>query len=194
MKRALLRTKSNIKLTGRAVTVVVLGLLAAALAVEAQPAGKVPRIGVLTGTPGRESPRWATFRERLREFGYVEGQTIAIEWRSSGGRAERYPDLAAELVRLKVDVMVAVDNPATAAAQRATRTIPIVMVLAMDPVATGFVGSLARPGGNITGLTVQATELQGKALQLLKEAVPTASQVAVLWDPTKTAADAAQPR
>ena len=169
----------------RAVTVVVLVFLAAPLAVNAQPAGKVWRIGVLTGLASIESPRYAPFRAALREFGYVQGQNIVIEARSSGGRAERFPDLAAELVRLKVDVIVAGDNPAIAAAQGATRTIPIVMVLAMDPVATGFVGSLARPGGNITGLTVQATELQGKALQLLKEAVPAASRVAVLWDPTE---------
>ena len=158
--------------------------LAAPPAVEAQ-AGKVWRIGVLTGAPTGESPRWAPFREALREFGYVEGQNIALEWRPSGGKAERFPDLAAELVRLKVDVIVADGNPAIAAAQRATRTIPIVMVLAMDPVASGFAGSLARPGGNITGLSVQATDLHGKTLQLLKEAVPTASRVAVLWDPTE---------
>ena len=115
----------------------------------------------------------------------MEGQNIAFEWRLSGGRPERFPALAAELARLQVDVIVAGDNPAIAAAQQATSTIPIVMVLAMDPVRTGFVGSLARPGGNTTGLTVQGTDIQGKALQLLKEAVPTASRVAVLWDATE---------
>jgi len=162
-----------------------LSLLTAPLAAEAQPAGKVWRIGVLPGNAGPESPRGVAFREGLRALGYVEGQNIAIEWRLSGGSAERLPDFAAELVRLKVDVIVAGDNPATAAAQRATSTIPIVMVLAMDPVRTGFVSSLARPGGNITGLTVQGTDIQGKALQLLKEAVPTASRVAVLWNPTE---------
>ena len=159
-------------------------LFAAPLAVEAQ-TGKVWRIGVLTGSTAQSSPRWVPFREALREFGYVDGQNIALEWRSSGFRAERFPDLAAELVRLKVDVIVAGDNPAIAAAQKATRTVPIVMVLAMDPVASGFAGSLARPGGNITGLTVQGTDLQGKTLQLLKEAVPTASRVAVLWGPDR---------
>ena len=184
--RATVRRRSD---DGRCTTyLVALALslvLFAAPAVEAQ-TGKVWRIGVLTGAATAESsPRWAPFREALREFGYVEGQNIALEWRASGGRAERLPDLAAELVRLKVDVIVAADNPATAAAQKATRTIPIVMVLAMDPVASGFAGSLARPGGNITGLTVQATDLQGKTLQLLNEAVPTASRVAVLWDPTE---------
>jgi ABC-type uncharacterized transport system substrate-binding protein len=158
-------------------------LFAAPPAVDAQ-AGKVWRIGVL-GTATAESPRWAPFHEALSEFGYVEGQNIALEWRPSGGKAERLPDLAAELVRLKVDVIVAAGNPAIAAAQKATRTIPIVMVLALDPVASGFARSLARPGGNITGLTIQATDLQGKTLQLLKEAVPTASRVAVLWDPTE---------
>ena len=139
---------------------------------------KVWRIGVLTGTP-REEPRWTPFHQGLRERGYVEGQNIAFEWRLSGGSAERFPDLAAELVCLKVDVIVASDNPAIAAAQRATSTIPIVMVGSGDPVRTGFVGSLARPGGNITGLSGQGPDIQGKALQLLKEAVPTASRVAL---------------
>ena len=142
------------------------------------------RIGVLANARA-ESPRWAPFHGALREFGYVEGQNIAVEWRASDGRAERLPDLAAELVRLKVDVIVADGNAAIAAAQRATKTIPIVTVLAMDPVASGFAANLARPGGNITGLTTQATDLQGKILQLLKEAVPTASRVTVLWDPTE---------
>jgi putative ABC transport system substrate-binding protein len=173
------------KVTLCVVTGVVLVLLAAPLAGQAQPAGKVWRIGVLSGRVTAESPDGMAFRKGLRELGYVEGQHIAIEWRVSGGSAERLPALAAELVRLPVDVIVASDNPAIAAAQNATRTIPIVMVLAMDPVRTEFVGSLAQPGGNTTGLTTQATDLQGKALQLLKEAVPTASRVAVLWDPTE---------
>jgi putative ABC transport system substrate-binding protein len=161
-----------------------LSLLAVPFASGAQPAGKVWRIGVLIGAP-RETPRYAPFHQGLRELGYVEGQNLVLEWRSSGGQAERFPALAAELVRLQVDVIVAGDNPAIAAAQQATSTIPIVMVLAMDPVRTGFVGSLARPGGNTTGLSVQATDIQGKALQLLKEAVPTAFRVAVLWDATE---------
>ena len=173
------------KVTRCAVTVMVLALLTAPLAVHAQSAGKVWRIGVLTGLHAPESPRGSAFRQGLRALGYVEGQNLAIEWRLSGGQAERFPDLAAELVRLNVDVIVASDNPAIAAAQQATSTIPIVMVLAMDPVRTGFVGSLARPGGNTTGLTVQATDIQGKALQLLKDAVPTVSRVVVLWDATE---------
>ena len=125
------------------------------------------------------------FHDSLRGLGYVEGQNIAFEWRSSGGRAERFPELAAELTRLKVDLIVASDNPAIAAAQRATKTIPIVMVGSMDPVASGFAESLARPGGNITGQTVQGTELQGKLLQILKEAVPAISRVGILWVPTE---------
>jgi putative ABC transport system substrate-binding protein len=178
----------TMKVTLCAVTVVVLVLLTVPLAAGAPPAGKVWRIGVLAGRQAlesAESPRGVSFRQGLRDLGYVEGQNIVLEWRSSGGQAERFPDLAAELVRLKVDVIVATDNPAIAAAQRATSTIPIVMVLAQDPVRTGFVGSLARPGGNTTGLTFQGTDIQGKALQLLKDAVPTASSVAVLWDPTE---------
>jgi putative ABC transport system substrate-binding protein len=115
----------------------------------------------------------------------VEGQNLAFEWRVSGGQAARLPDLAAELVRLQVDVIVASDNPAIAAAQHATSTIPIVMVLPQDPVRTGFVRSLAQPGGNITGLTTQATDIQGKALQLLKDAVLTVALVAILWDATE---------
>jgi putative ABC transport system substrate-binding protein len=176
------------KVTLYAVTAVVLVLLTVPLAAGAPPAGKVWRIGVLGGrqaVASAESPGGASFRQGLRALGYVEGQNIVIEWRSSGGQVERLPDLATELVRLKVDVIVATDNPAIAAAQRATSTIPIVMVQAMDPARTGFVDSLARPGGNTTGLTVQGTDVQGKALQLLKDAVPTVSRVAVLWAPTE---------
>ena len=154
------------------------------LAVNAQHGDKVWRIGYLSGLP-RESPRAVPFHEGLRELGYLEGRNIVLEWRYSGGRAERFADLAAELVRLKVDVIVAGDNPAIAAAQRATRTIPIVMTAAMDPVASGFAASLARPGGNLAGLTAQATDLHPKTLQLLKEAVPTATRVAILWNPTE---------
>ena len=150
------------------------------LAPKAQQAGKVPRVGILTSS--KPQPRVDAFLTGLRDFGYVDGQNILLEWRPSDGKAERLPNLAADLVRLKVDVLVAVDNPSIVSAQKATRTIPIVMVLATDPVSMGFVASLARPGGNITGLANQATELQGKALQLLKEVIPTASRVAVLWN------------
>ena len=157
------------------------------LAVEAQQVDKVWRIGILASFP--ETGRMTPFLEMLRKLGYFEGQNIVIEWRAARGRAERFPELAAELARLKVDVIVAGDNPAIAAAQKATKTIPIVMVLAQDPVASGFARSLARPGGNLTGLTVQGTELQGKTLQILKEAVPTASRVGILWVPTEHGRD-----
>jgi len=159
-------------------------LLAAPLAAEAQQTGKVWRIGVLSGSSA-DAPWWKPFHDSLRGLGYVEGQNIAFEWRLSGGRAERFPDLAADLVRLKVDVIVASDNPAIAAAQKATKTIPIVMVGSMDPVTSGFAESLARPGGNITGLSSQGTDLQGKLLQILKEAVPDISRVGILWVPTE---------
>jgi len=159
-------------------------ILSAPLAGEAQQAGKISQIGLLFNTPP-DAPRLVPFREGLRELGYIEGKNIAFVWRPSHGRTERYTELAGELVRLKVDVIVAPDNPTIAAAQKATKTIPIVMILAMDPVGTGFVGSLARPGGNITGLTTQSPETQGKTLQLLKEAVPSLSRVAILWDPTE---------
>jgi putative ABC transport system substrate-binding protein len=172
-----------LRLIGLAV-VLTLNLILAPLAAQAQQAGKVYRIGVLTGSPP-DSPRWTPFREGLRQLGYIEGQNMAVEWRVSGGRAERLPELAAELARLKVDVIVATDNPAIAAAQKATRAIPIVMVLSMDPVASGFAESLARPGGNITGVTVQGTDLQGKILQILKEAIPTVTRVGILWIPTE---------
>lgn len=172
------------KLILSAITAVLVALLAVPLIANAQDAKKTPRIGVLMPqAPGGRGT--AALREGLRELGYVEGRNIAIEWRFAGGKAEQFPDLAAELVRVKVDVIVATINPAVAAAQRATSTIPIVMVMATGPVGSGFVVSLARPAGNTTGLTTQATDLHGKWLQLLKEAVPNASRMAVLWDPAE---------
>ncbi len=158
----------------------ILLLLAAAPHVGAQQPSKVPRIAVLGPGIFRSA-----FDEGLRQFGYVEGKNIAIEWRGTSGRSEQFHESAAELVRLKVDVIVAANNPAVAAAQKATATIPIVMVLATDPVGLGFVTSLGRPAGNITGLSMQTPELAGKRLQLLKEAVPQLARVAVLWDPTE---------
>ena len=156
--------------------------LAGSLGAQAQTPKTVARIGVVSSlTP--DTPRAAELKRGLRERGYVEGQNLVIEWRPSLGRAERFPELAADLARLKVDVIVASDNPAIAAARQATSTIPIVMVTATDPVGTGFVASLARPGGNVTGLTFVATETQGKSLQVLKEAVPRARRVALLWNP-----------
>ena len=157
-----------------------LGVLTAHLAAEAQ-AGKVPRIGVLTG--GAADAFVVGLRQGLRELGYVEGQSFALEIRSADGVPERLPGLAAELVRLKVDVLVAPSNLTIAPAHRATTSIPIVMTNAIDPVASGFVATLARPGGNVTGLTIQSPDVIGKPLQLLKDVVPDLAKVAVFWDP-----------
>jgi putative ABC transport system substrate-binding protein len=164
---------------------ILFGLLVAALSAEAQQAGKVYRIGYLRGRSGSPTinPRQIAFRQRLRELGYIEGQNLVIEDRSAEDKHERFPDLAAELVRLKVDVIVTPPSPrAIRAAQRATRTIPIVMSGSnRDPVEAGFVVSLARPGGNITGVTTLDSALHGKRLELLKEAFPRISHVAILW-------------
>ncbi len=160
------------------------GLLAAPLAAEAQ-AGKVYRIGFLSPQSADDiTPCLEAFRQRLREVGDVEGQNMAIVPRYADGRPDRLPGMAAEFVRLNVDIILALNNPATAAAKRATRTIPIVM-MATDPVGQGFVASLARPGGNITGLSGQFAEIGGKRFALLREALPKVSRVAVLWDPTE---------
>jgi putative tryptophan/tyrosine transport system substrate-binding protein len=146
--------------------------------------GEVPRIAFLTTTSPESSPTTDAFRRGLRDLGWVEGQNIIVGWRWGRGSTERFPDFAAEVVRLKVDLIVAANDPAGYAAQKATKTIPIVIGLMGDPVGSGFVASLARPGGNITGLSFQqGPDIIGKALQLLKEAVPTLSRVAVLWDP-----------
>lgn len=169
----------------KSVSVVVLVLvLLAPVAVQAQQPAKAARIGVLSSLTA-DAPRAQALREGLRQYGYVEGRNIAIEWRPSSGRAERFAELAADLVHRKVDIIVASDNPAIAAALGATKSIPIVMITATDPVGTGFISSLARPGGNITGLTFQAPEVQGKSLQLLKEALPRATRMAALWNPSE---------
>ena len=158
-----------------------LGLLAAPLAAEAQQAEKVARIGVLRqGSP--PDPLVESFRQGLRELGYAEGRNISIEYRWAEGRAERLPELAADLVRLKVDVIVAAGTDARAA-KRASTTIPIVMPISVDPVRLGLVSSLARPGGNVTGLASLFEELGGKWMELLKEALPGISRMAVLRDP-----------
>jgi putative ABC transport system substrate-binding protein len=169
------------------VVTLALALVTAPLAADAQPAAKVYRIGLLGGyspTSKEASHLWEGFFQGLRELGYVEGQNILIEGRFYGDRNERLPALAAELVRLKVDVIVAGAPPAPEAAQRATSTIPIVMTIHADPVGSGLVASLASPGRNVTGLSTLSPELMGKRLQLLKEAVPGISRVAVLSDPT----------
>jgi putative tryptophan/tyrosine transport system substrate-binding protein len=161
-------------------------LLALCASAEAQQPKKVPRIGYLSNTDAAtDSARAEGIRLALRELGYIEGQNIAIEYRYAEGKVDRAPEHAAELVRLKVDIIVvASGDPWIRAAKNATKTIPIVMVgVGSDPVRAGFVESLARPGGNVTGLTALNTELGGKRLELLKEAVPKLSRVAVLYDP-----------
>jgi putative ABC transport system substrate-binding protein len=161
-------------------------LLAVAVIADAQQPKKVPRIGYLSASdPARESARSEAIRQALRELGYIEGQNIAIEYRYSKGRVDRAPELAAELVRLKVDIIVVTGGDSwIRAAMNATKTIPIVMVgSGIDPVKAGLVESLARPGGNVTGITNISGELGGKRLELLKEAVPKVARVAVLYDP-----------
>jgi len=164
-----------------AIVVLAFGLIA-----EAQQAGKVPRIGFLSGSPPSSiTARTEAFRQGLRDLGYVEGKNIVIEWRSGEGKRDRFPALAADLVRLKVDVIVTAGPLVTRAAKQATSTIPIVMAQDPDPVGNGFVASLARPGGNITGLSSLAPGLTGKQLELLKEIVPKLSRVAVFETSTR---------
>ncbi len=154
---------------------------------DAQQAKKVPRIGMLIPvSPAAAAGNIDAFRQGLRNRGWVDGQNIAVETRYSE-RAEWLPDLAAELVQLKVDVIVTWGTPAARAAENATSTIPIVMAAAIDPVGTGLVSSLARPGGNLTGLSSGGAELSGKALELLREIVPRVTRVAVVWNPDNPA-------
>src|SRR5712691_2161119 len=166
------------------VVTLTLSLLVAPLTAEAQQATNVHRIGRLSaGSPTAPNPNLEAFRQGLRELGYVEGQNLIIESRYAEGSEERLPDLAAELVRLKVEVIVAGGSSTIRAAQHATRTIPIVMAVSYDPVGRGLVASLARPGGNTTGVSTLGTELPGKRLELLKETVPQSARVAVLANP-----------
>jgi len=159
-------------------------LLAVAVIADAQQPKKVPRVGYLSATdPAREFARAEAIRLALRELGYIEGQNIAIEYRYGEGKRDRYPELAAELVRLKVDIIVA-EGGTVQAAKNATKTIPIVMMgTGTDPVVAGLIDSLARPGGNVTGITLLSRELGGKRLELLKEAASKVARVAVLYDP-----------
>jgi len=161
-----------------------LGLLAGPLPAEAQKAGKVPRIGFLwpRGDPNAPGHVAEIFWEALRDVGYIKGKNIVIEYRGAEGKRDRIPSLVAELVQIKVDVLVIAGLPAVRAAKQATKTIPIVMLMGANPVATGMVDSLARPGGNITGLSILFKELSGKRLELLKEVVPKISRVGVLWN------------
>jgi putative tryptophan/tyrosine transport system substrate-binding protein len=160
-----------------------LGLLVAPLAADAQPPAKVARIGYLLGTTRAQEPLLEVFLEAMRALGYVEGQNLVIEYRAAEGQYERFPALAAELVQLKVDVLLAVITPAALAAKQATTTIPIVMLGVGDPVGSGLVASLARPGGNVTGVSVLQPEVVGNQLEFLKAVLPTVSRVAVLWNP-----------
>jgi putative ABC transport system substrate-binding protein len=161
-------------------------LLAVGVTAQAQQPKEVFRIGYLSGSPPSAIAEWIeTFRQGLRELGYMEGKNIIIEWRSGEGKRDRLPALAAELVRLKVDLIVTAGPLVTRAAKEATSTIPIVMAQDPDPVGNGFVASLARPGGNITGLSRLAPELSGKQLELLKEIVPKLSRVAVFGTSTR---------
>jgi ABC-type uncharacterized transport system substrate-binding protein len=171
---------------GRIVLIVTLalGIFLTPLAAEAQPVGKIPRIGLLSSFSPSDAALWhQAFRQGLRDLGWVEGKNISIEYRYAEGRNDRLPDLAADLVLLKVDIIVTAFTPDALATKRATRTIPIVVASAGDPVTTGLVESLARPGGNITGLSTMSPDLAGKRLALLKEIVPTLSSLAVLWIP-----------
>ncbi len=174
------------------------GLLAAPLAASAQQAGKVYRIGILETIPASQNAaKLDALRKGLRDLGYVEGRNLIIEYRSADGRAERFPDLASELVRLKVDLIVTRGTPAAKAVKSATGTIPVVMAAMGEPLAV--VATLAHPGGNITGLTTFSIELTGKRVEVIKELVPSLSRVALLqnmgnpvappeWEETKTAA------
>jgi putative tryptophan/tyrosine transport system substrate-binding protein len=162
-------------------------LLSLGFTAEAQQPKKVPRIGFLVpGSPFSYSDRIEAFRQGLRELGHIEGQNIIIEYRYTEGKSDRLPVLASELVQLKVDVIVTGTTPAIQAVKNTTSTIPIVMAEVADPVAVGLVASLARPGGNITGLTTFSPDLDGKRLELLKEILPKVTRVAYIWDPANS--------
>jgi len=163
--------------------ILALGGLFSPVAAEAQQAAKVPRIGWLANNPAGSPHLLEAFRQGLRDLGYVEGRNVVIEYRAAEGKWERFPALAAELVALKVDVIVAANSLAVLPAKQATRTIPIVFTGVPDAVGSGFVASLAGPGGNVTGLSALSPELVGKCLEQLKQAVPAVSRVAVLWQP-----------
>src|SRR4030095_16129281 len=175
------------KVMKKRITVLTVSAMVFALCVSAgaQQPGKIPTIGFMRGGSPTD-PEVEAFRQGLRELGYVEGKNIIIDFRNTEGKTDRFAGVAAELVRLKVDVIVAAGCAAVVrAAKPATDTIPIVMTNPGDPVAIGVVASLARPGGNVTGLTSSSTDLSGKLVELLKEAVPKLSRVAGLWSPAE---------
>jgi putative ABC transport system substrate-binding protein len=174
------------KKTAASSVLVVAVLLALAVIAEAQQTKKVPRIGFVSGSGDPKSPASEAFRQGLRELGYIEGRNILVEYDRGVLEVDQFPGHMTELLQLNVDVIVVVPFPAIRAAKQVTKTIPIVMVTTQDPVETGFVDSLARPGGNITGITMLTRDLSGKRLELLKEVVPRISRVGVLWDPDTT--------
>jgi putative tryptophan/tyrosine transport system substrate-binding protein len=153
------------------------------LAARAQQPGRIPRLGMLLFSTPQGDPQMETVRRALRDLGYVEGQNLTIEYRSAEGQPERLPDLAADLVRMKPDVVFAIGGDVTPAAVKATQTIPIVFTSSADPVQLGFVAGLARPGGNATGVTFLLNELASKRLEILKQAAPRVSRVGFLWNP-----------
>jgi putative ABC transport system substrate-binding protein len=159
-------------------------LFALSFPARAQPQARVRRIGFLgNSTPALEANLIGPFREGLRDIGYVEGKNIVIEWRWAEGKYERFPALIAKLIAANVELIVTAGTPASLAVQKATTSIPLVMIAVGDPVGTGLIESLAHPGGNITGLTSIASDLEGKRLELLREVIPKVSHVAVLWNP-----------
>ena len=169
----------------RLVAIFTVALLAAPFVAHGQQAGKVPRVGFLTAFSSGDIPLWREgFRQGLRDLGYREGQNIVIEYRYADGRPDRLPALANELVGLKMDVIAAETTPASLALKQATGTIPIVMTIVGDPTQSGLVASLARPEGNITGMSLQLPDLSAKRLQLLREMIPTLARVGVLWNST----------
>ena len=166
--------------------VTLLGGAAAAwpLGTQAQQGGRLPTIGLLAANTAAAQSEWtAAFVERLRELGWIDGRTVAIEYRWAGGRSERFAEFAAEFVRLKVDIILTHNTPPVLAAKQATSVIPIVFATAADPVSTGVVASLARPGGNVTGLSSQGTDTAGKRIELLREVVPALRRLAILANP-----------
>jgi putative tryptophan/tyrosine transport system substrate-binding protein len=187
--RRALGNRKNAEVFGFALSTILFALCVFA---EAQQPKKVPRLGFLS--PTSDDSRVEAFRQGLRELGYVEGQNIAIEYRWADGKFDRLPDLALELVRLKVDVVVAVVTQASLAAKMATGTIPVVMIGVSDPVGSGLVVSLARPGANITGTSSMTAEIIGKQLELIKETLPKISRVAALWNPANPIFQAIQRR
>ena len=165
---------------------IAVGLLAVPMSARAQQPAKIPRVGYVSGTGSatEQGPYVEAIRRGLRDLGQIEGRTFSIEYRGAEGKLDRVPSIVDELVQLKVDVIVAPVATAIRAAKQATKTIPIVIVTGLDPVANGLVDSLARPGGNITGVTTLTQDLNAKRLELLHEVLPQLSRVAVLWTPT----------